>query len=155
VAALVSRTAGLACTAALVWVLATGSAGSPGHAPPTPLSPQPAPLTAEHLAPGVCRSLADPLRALGELTWRYRDGGDGRGGRLPAEQRRQLRPWSEQLMAARAATQVADPILAARLDSLIAAVGAVRLLATGASDGPLLIAIDADRLAVLARCTLH
>jgi hypothetical protein len=96
-------------------------------------------------AAGICHTIAEPVEALARFTWQHT-------GQLTLTERRQLRPISDRLMAAAKAATRAERVVSDRIGAVVARLGAVRLLITGAYDETLLRAVENARAALRDVC---
>jgi hypothetical protein len=124
-----------------------GSAGLAGLAGCTADKPGRPPLTlpaADQFKTGVCRDSADPILALGKLTY------DRAGAKtLPVGDYQFLVEQGEKLIAVR---DRAEPAVLERMNAVLAAIGFVRIRTGKTYDPQLMVDLETARAALQAEC---
>jgi hypothetical protein len=125
-----------------------GSAAMAGLAGCDADKPGRAPLVlpaADDFRPGACRDAADPILALGRLTY-DRDG----AGKLPAGDYPFLVEQNDKLIAVR---DRAQPAVRDRMSTVLMAIGFVRIRPGKAYDPQLMTDLETARAALQSQCT--
>jgi hypothetical protein len=131
-------------TVFLTIVAFAGAAGVAGCTADKPGRPPLALPAADSFKPGVCRDAADPILALGKLTY------DRAGAKkLAASDYAFLVEQGERLLAVR---ERAEPALQERMNGVLAAIGFVRIRPGKVYDPQLMTDLETARAALQSEC---